>query len=121
MLLCDDAQAFSILLEHWVSEIEDIEVVAVTGKADEATELAGELRPDVIVLDHMLRTTTSEQLVPCLRSAAPDSRILLISGMAPQDLEKAAVASGVDGFASKASTPQAMCQAIRDAAASDRG
>lgn len=113
VLLCDDAEAFSVLFEHWMTECPDVQVVGVAGTPEEAGRLAGERQPDVIVLDHLLRTATSEQLVPGLRAAAPQAKVLLISGMMPNDLEQAAEVSEVDGFISKASSTHEICEAVR--------
>ena len=116
VLLCDDAEAFSVLFEHWMTECPDVEVVGIAGTPDEAGRLAGEHQPDVIVLDHLLRTATSEQLVPPLRAVAPHAKVLLISGMMPNDLERAAEAAEVDGFISKASSTHEICEAVRTVA-----
>jgi DNA-binding NarL/FixJ family response regulator len=113
VLLCDDAVAFSVLFEHWIGDADDLEVVATARTGDEAVRLAAEQRPGVVVLDHLLQATTSEHLVPRLRRAAPDARILLISGMVADDLERAAAKSGADGFISKASSSDAVRAAVR--------
>jgi DNA-binding NarL/FixJ family response regulator len=112
VLLCDDAAAFSVLFEHWMTACEGVEVLGVAETAEESCALALEHQPTVIVLDHLLRSTTSEQLVPRLRTAAPQARVLLISGMMASDLEQAAATSDVDGYISKASSTETICQAI---------
>lgn len=118
VLLCDDAVAFSVLFEHWVGEAYDLEIRGTAATPDDALRLAGERHPQVIVLDHLLQSTTSDQLASRLRAAAPDAGILLISGMLPADLAQAAERSGADGFISKASSHEAIREAIRAVAAS---
>jgi DNA-binding NarL/FixJ family response regulator len=111
-MLCDDAIAYSLLFRRWM----DACGVTVVGEADNAADavaMAAELRPDVIVVDHLLRDATSDELAPRLREAAPDARLLLISGMPDDRLAAFAAAAGADGHLSKAATARAMCEAVR--------
>ena len=112
MLLCDDAFAFSLLFRRWM-EACGVAVVGETDNARDAVAMASELRPDVIVIDHLLRDVTSDGLAPRLREAAPDAKLLLISGMPDDRLAVLAAAAGVDAHISKAATAQAMCEAVR--------
>lgn len=111
VLLCDDAVAFSILFGRWMADC-GIDVVAQAGTADDAVALAEEHRPDVIVIDHLLSDVTSDGLAPRLRQAAPEARLLLISGMSDDRLARAAAAAGADGHLSKAASSRAMCAAV---------
>lgn len=120
VLLCDDAVAFSVLVEHWIAEAGDLELLGTVSAPDEAVRVAQEQRPQVILLDHLLQSTTSDRLVPRLRSAAPDARILLISGMLADDLARVAAEGGADGSISKASTHHEICEAIRAVARAPR-
>ena len=112
VLLCDDAVAFSVLFGRWMSD-GGIEMVGPADAGDEAVRMAGEHQPDVIVVDHLLRDVTSDQLVPRLREAAPAARLLVISGMAGDTLARAAEAAGADAFLSKAATAEEMRGAVR--------
>jgi DNA-binding NarL/FixJ family response regulator len=112
VLLCDDAVAFSILFRRWMAEC-DIEVAGHAKTAAEAVALAGELRPEVIVVDHLLPDASSADVVPRLREAAPDARFLLISSMPARDLQQAAQDAAVDGHLSKAASGAEMGAAIR--------
>lgn len=112
VLLCDDAVAFSILFRRWMDDC-GVDLVGQADTAQDAVALATELRPDVIVIDHLLRDVTSDGLAPRLREAAPDAKLLLISGMPDDKLAAAAEAAGADGHLSKAATAESMCQAVR--------
>jgi DNA-binding NarL/FixJ family response regulator len=113
VLLCDDAVAFSILFRRWMVDC-GVSVVGQAGTAQEAVALARELRPDLIVVDHLLRDVTSEGLAPCLRKAAPQAKMLLISGMPEDKLAAAAKAAGADAHLSKGSSAAEMCRAVLD-------
>lgn len=119
VLLCDDAVSFSVLFGHWMRQCEGVQVVATTDTPEEAVSLAGVHQADVIVLDHMLRSVTSDALVPQLRAASPASKILLISAMSDEDLAAVAAVSRVDGCMSKTSTAEEICLRVRSIAGLD--
>jgi DNA-binding NarL/FixJ family response regulator len=112
VILCDDAVAFSLLFRRWMTTC-GVTVVGDADNAEDAIALAAATQPDVIVVDHLLREVTSDGLAPRLREAAPDAKLLLISGMPDDKLAVAAAAAGVDGYISKACTAQAMCRAVQ--------
>ena len=111
VLLCDDAVAFSILFRRWMDDC-GVDLVGQADSAPEAVSMATELVPDLIVIDHLLRDVTSDGLAPRLRDAAPDAKLLLISGMPDDKLAAAAKAAGADGHISKAASAESMCHAV---------
>jgi DNA-binding NarL/FixJ family response regulator len=112
VMLCDDAVAFSILFERWM-EACGVEMVGQVETGADAVVRAAELLPDLIVIDHLLRDITSEGLAPQLREAAPNAKLLLISGMPDDQLAIASRAAGADAHISKAASAEAMCNAVR--------
>jgi DNA-binding NarL/FixJ family response regulator len=116
VMLCDDAVAFGFLFQQWLQDCDDLDFVGLADSGETAIALAARVSPDVIVVDHLLRDTTSDELAPQLRSVAPRAAILLISGMSPDTLALMGREAGADGQVSKAATAQEMCGAIRVAA-----
>jgi two-component system invasion response regulator UvrY len=118
VLICDDAVAFATLVRHWLSRCADIEVVGTAGSGREALALVETLTPDVIVLDHLLYDIPrgSEELGPLLRERLPEVKILLVSGMPEADLAGVAERCDADGYVSKGSKPEALCDAVRSTA-----
>ncbi len=112
VLLCDDAIAFSMLFRQWMRDC-GVELVGHADNAEDSVALAGRDRPDVIVVDHLLGDVTSEALAPRLRAAAPDAKLLLISGMHEAALTDAAAAAGADAYLSKAASSRALCDLVR--------
>ncbi len=112
VLICDDAVAYGMLFMHWMRDCGITDVTQARTGA-EAERLAGDLQPDVIVVDHLLPDATSVELVPRLRALAPEARVLLISGMPDDRLASAAREAGTDGHIGKASTTDAMRDAVR--------
>ncbi len=112
MLLCDDAVLYATLVTHWFKDDPEIEVVGHVSTGREALELVPRLRPDVIVLDHMLPDGMSAELAPRLHAAHPGAAIVLVSGLMEDALQEAAEAISAPAAVSKASTRQAMRAAI---------
>ena len=104
LLICDDAVMYSTMLSAWLQDDADIEVVGTVSGADEAIERAAELRPDVVLLDHLVDGTDSSALAPRLRVSAPASAIVLTSGASDDLLAEVAAAADADGWVGKAAS-----------------
>jgi two-component system invasion response regulator UvrY len=116
VVICDDAVAFSLLVTQWIADCADLEVVAEARSGPALLDMLGSVGCDVVVLDHILGSMDSDQLVPLIRGQQPDVGILLVSGMPPDALAEIAGRAGVSVFASKASRPDDFCDSIREAA-----
>ena len=79
VLIVDDEepmrQVLKILLET------NFRIVGEAATGQEAIELAGRLRPDLIVLDHFMPGMTGADTAPLLRQACPTSRICAFSAV----------------------------------------
>ena len=121
VLLCEDSLGFRMLASAWLDDAEDIDLVGVAETGDEAVELAVQLQPEVVLLDHLLPDADSSTLVVRLREAAPGVAIALVSGM-PNDLLAAeAQRTGVEAYCSKASEPSGFLHIVREARAVANG
>jgi len=121
VLLCEDSLGFRMLASAWLDDAEDIDLVGVAETGDEAVELAVQLQPEVVLLDHLLPDADSSTLVVRLREAAPGVAIALVSGM-PNDLLAAeAERASVEAFCSKASEPSGFLAIVREARAVANG
>lgn len=100
-----------MLFQRWLGDV-GIDDVTLARTAAEAVSLADELQPQVIVVDHLLPDATSDALVPDLRVAAPQARVLLISGLPDDKLADAADAAGADDHIGKWATADAVRDAV---------
>ena len=112
VLICDDAVLYATLLTHWFKDDPEIEVVGRVSTGREALEAVSRLRPDVIVLDHMLPDGMSAELAPRLRAEVPGVAIVLVSGLTEDALHEAAEAISAQAAVTKASTQEALRGAI---------
>jgi CheY-like chemotaxis protein len=109
-LLVDDSSRFLDaargLLEH-----EGVTVVGVASTGAEALQRAGELRPDVTLLDIDLGGESGLELARRLRGQAGQAPVILISTHAEQDFAELIAASPAIGFLPKTAL---SADAIRD-------
>lgn len=120
MLICDDAVLYATMLSAWFSHDAEIEVVGVASSAEEVLEQAERLKPDVIVLDHLLPDGSSAQLMPQLRARVPGAAIVLISGLPEDLLARTAADVGAQAWVPKASNHDDIRAEILRAAAAPR-
>jgi DNA-binding NarL/FixJ family response regulator len=76
----------------------------VVGEADDGPTAAAEAAragPDVVLLDSSLPGGDAFDVLPALRRAAPDARIVLVSGYDAAELDLASRAAGTVGFLPK--------------------
>jgi DNA-binding NarL/FixJ family response regulator len=117
VLLCEDSLGFRMLASAWLDEADDIDLVGVAETGEEVLRLATELRPQVVLLDHLLPDADSSTLVARLRDVAPGVAIALVSGMPHETLAAEAQRAGVEAFCSKASEPSGFLEVVRAARA----
>ena len=97
----------------------DVELVGEAATAEEAFELAPQLRPDVMLVDITLPGADGVQLVRELSPRLPETRFVMLTvSMSDRDLI-AAMDSGATGFLTKDLTPDALLRAVRGAHAGD--
>jgi DNA-binding response OmpR family regulator len=77
------------------------EVVAEAGDGRAAVVEAGQQQPDLVLLDCTLPGGDAFDALPGLRKAAPDARIVLVSGYDPADLRLASRSAGAIGYLTK--------------------
>lgn len=106
----DLRQIFRMILENDGR----FEVVAEAEDGEEAIRLAGDLRPDVIILDIAMPRMNGIQAIPLLHDAAPGVRILVLSGFESRRLAEQAIASCATAFLSKGTVPEKIVATLHD-------
>ena len=101
VLLVDDVPDIRLLLRITVSRDERFEVVGEAEDGEEAILLAGELKPDVIILDLAMPKLDGLQAIPRIRKEVPGVRILVFSGFEAARIAAKAIASCADAYIEK--------------------
>jgi two-component system response regulator NreC len=113
ILLADDhvivRQGFRALLER-----EGLEVVAEAADGHEAVRLAGELRPDIAILDFAMPLLNGLDAAREIRRRSPRTRTILLTVHTDDHYVLGALQAGVDGYVVKTQAAADLVQAIRE-------
>ena len=118
VLIADDHRLFAEALEAILSGEERLDVVGRAADGREAVELAGELEPDVVLLDISMPVldgfAAAAELARLPRSPAV---VMLTGSNAPQDVDRARRV-GARGYVTKDAIAARLVDAIFEAAES---
>jgi DNA-binding NarL/FixJ family response regulator len=116
VLIVDDLRVLAEGVELVLGRHDDMEVVGLAGTVAEATRLAGEQRPNVVLMDFYLPDGTGAQAATAIREAQPDVAVVVLTAETNQDALLAAVESGACGFLQKTQAAAQVVDAVRRAA-----
>lgn len=106
----DSRRMMCTVLEDWGID------VSVAGPCSEAPEVAGDLRPDLVMLDAAIPFTESLEAAATLKNQSPTAGIpvLMISDFAQSPFRDAALAQGVADYVAKPCSLDALHQIVLD-------
>jgi NarL family two-component system response regulator LiaR len=93
-----------------------LEVVGEASDGIQAVEMAGKIKPDVILLDMAMPKQDGLTTIPELKKTLPEVRILVLTSFADSDTVYQAIKSGALGFMLKDARREQLIQAIHDVA-----
>ena len=114
VLIADDHAIVREGLRALIETEPGMELIGEACDGLEATQLAGELKPDVILLDLVMPQRDGLEAIPEIQQCAPQARILVLTSFAEDDKVFPAIKAGALGYLLKDTTPQKLLQAIRD-------
>jgi DNA-binding NarL/FixJ family response regulator len=91
----------------------DFDVVGQASDGQEAIELAGRLRPQVILLDLSMPGLDGLSALPGLRSAVPDAEVIVLTASGTEDNLLAAIRAGAAGYLLKSEPPDKIVSFLR--------
>ena len=116
VLIVDDHALFVDTVEALLSAEEGIEVIGRAADGEEATRLAAELRPDVVLMDISMPVLDGFGAARRIRDALPGTCVLFLTGSdAPRDVEEAQRV-GASGYLTKDRIASELVDAIFAAA-----
>jgi DNA-binding NarL/FixJ family response regulator len=112
VLIADDQRAVREGLAMLVGLSDDLEVVGTAANGVEAVELAGELRPDVVLMDLRMPEMEGSEATRRIRTAFPDTHVLVLTTYADDDSLFPALQSGAQGYLTKDASAEEIERAI---------
>jgi len=114
LLIVDDhtmvREGFAAILANYP----DIEVIGQAADGIQAVEIIKKEKPDVVLLDMMMPNQDGLTSIPKIKDVSPNTRILVVTAFAENDLVYQAIKAGALGYILKDATRDQLLQAVRD-------
>ena len=117
LLLVDDHEVTRIGLRTLLEACPQFEIAGEAGSVTEALEAATRLKPDLVLLDVRLADGSGIEVCRRLQRLDLDTKVLVLTSFADDNLVLDAVAAGADGYLLKEIHSERLVQAIEDVAA----
>ena len=101
ILIADHQQNFRGFLRRILEKEQMFKVVAEAADADQAVHLAGQYKPELIVMDIDMPQGDSLEAARQIKTRSPHTKIILLSSLGGKAHNRAAMASGADAFLTK--------------------
>jgi DNA-binding NarL/FixJ family response regulator len=118
VLVADDHGLVRDALVAFLDGIENIEVVGTARDGEEAVALALEHRPHVVVMDVSMPRMDGVEATRQIMHSAPDTRVVILTGLADQERAEAAMRAGAVAYVLKDRDASEIFDAILAATAS---
>ena len=115
ILVVDDNAGFRRRITGFLDTVGDLEVVGEAADGVEALLKAGELNPDIIIMDVRMPGTNGISVTREIREHVSSVKVIILSRFDLQEYRYAAMASGTSGYVLKRSMTEDLVPAIRTA------
>jgi DNA-binding NarL/FixJ family response regulator len=115
VLIVDDHSVVRRGLETLLRSVEDIEVVGTATDGEGALRCAGELKPDVVLMDLSMPNVDGIESTRRLLAEHPEMRVVVLTSFAEQRKVFDALAAGANGYLLKDATPDQLIAGVRAA------
>jgi two-component system nitrate/nitrite response regulator NarL len=116
VLIVDDHRLFVEALEALLGGDERVDVVGRAADGEEAVRLAGELRPDVTLMDISMPVLDGIEATRAIRADRADARILMLTGSNSRADVARARQAGAAGYVTKDRIAAELIDAIVEVA-----
>jgi two-component system, NarL family, response regulator LiaR len=118
-MIADDHPSFRDGLCRLLQDEPDLEIVATPGEGKEAVELAGKLKPNIIVMDISMPEMNGLDAAKQIKATTPEIAILMVSAYGYQSYVLAALRAGAAGYLLKNAPLHEIIKAIRMVSSGD--
>lgn len=115
VMIVDDHLMVRDGLRMFLSNYDDLEVVAEAEDGAQAIELCAEALPDVVLMDLVMPTLDGPMATARMRKAHPQVQVIALTSFIEEDLIRQAIQAGAVGYLLKDINPSKLAEAIRAA------
>lgn len=112
ILVADDFAPWRAKVRRILRGRPEFQIVSEASDGLEAVEKAGELRPDVVLLDVGMPDLSGIEAAERIRQVSPESKIVFVSQNASEEVISAALAAGAEGYVLKLNAATELIPAI---------
>lgn len=113
ILIVDDHTLVRRGLIALLDDRQDIEIIGEAADGFEAIRVAGELQPDVILMDLEMPRLGGVEAIGLIKEDNPACKFLVVTNYGDDDLVLAAVQAGANGYLLKTTMPDDLLSAIQ--------
>lgn len=112
ILIVDDHAVLSAGLKLVIESRPGMQVIGTAASAAEAIRIARDAQPDIILLDLDLGDDSGFDLMPPLRAVAPETRVILLTGLRDPEEHRRGVLLGAMGLVLKENAIETVIKAV---------
>lgn len=114
VLITDDHAVVRQGLRMFIDLQDDMQVVGEGTNGSEAIELAGQLKPDIVLLDLVMPVIDGVEATAKIKSICPETRVIILTSFGEDDKVLPAIQAGAQGYLLKDIRPEELVQAVRE-------
>lgn len=115
VMIVDDHQMVRRGLATFLKVFDDLEVVAEADSGEAAVPLCEELKPDVVLMDMIMKDMDGAAATRLIRKLSPSTQIIVLTSFKEEILVQSALHAGAIGYLLKDVSANELAQAIRSA------
>ncbi|HEF1903464.1 MULTISPECIES: hybrid sensor histidine kinase/response regulator transcription factor [Bacillus] len=113
LCIVDDHSFIRESLHTILSGLEDLQVVGMAEDGEQALELCGRLKPDVVLMDLEMPNLDGIHATKMIKKKWPDIRLLILSTFQNTERAKEIIRNGADGYVLKSIDSRELAESIR--------